>query len=274
MMGFAAIGLYLIYLAYRYNIMFVLHTTIDTRGRAYARALQHTTVGIYIALVCNIGLFAVAQAPGPTVLTAIYLIGSILFHVSFRSAIGPLIDTLPKSLEVEEEHLLALEKASGATSLGHEPETHGAGHKNGTNGTNGAQSIDDEKKNGLHDPAVLDHGALSLPAPHKKPNFLTKWLHPEKYTDYQTLRRMVPRNFAEIVYDQQTERDAYYNPSVAAQVPMLWVPRDSMGVSRQEVAHSNGVVPMSDECAGFDDKGKVTWDQDSRPPIWEEKIYY
>ena len=196
-----------------------------------------------------IGLFGIAQAPGPAVLMAICLVASILFHVSLNGAVGPLLNTLPKSLEVEEEHLLALE--------------------NGTREVGKMDSADG--KDGL---VSTTSGSTSLPPPHKKPNILTKWLHPERYSDYQTLRRLVPRDFAEINYSPEVESSAYHNPAVKSPPPLLWIPRDSMGISRQEVAHTSKVISITDEGATFDDKGKIFWDTETNPPIYEEKIYY
>lgn len=179
----------------------------------------------------------------------IFLIASILFHTSLNSAVAPLLDTLPKSLEVEEQSLLALEDG-------------GADYKgNGTQGTAATS------------PATAK-GGIGHETPRKKPNFLAKWLSPHKYTDYYTLRRLVPKNFADIGYSEEVERNAFYNPAVASKAPLLWIPKDPMGVSRQEVLHTSRVIPITDEGAGFSEKGAVVWNEDERPPIFEEKVYY
>ncbi|KAL9004971.1 MAG: hypothetical protein Q9188_002219 [Gyalolechia gomerana] len=251
-LGFATIGLYLIYLAYRYNLLFVVNSSVDTKGLVYPRALQQTTTGAYLAIICLIGLFGIKQAPGPIVLMVVFLIFIILFHVSLNSALEPLLKYLPKSLEAEEESLLAAEESSSAP--------------NSMDKGNGFAAV-----NSTDSSPTQDLG----PAPHKKPNFITKFLRPDLYTDYHTLRRLVPRGFADISYDPVVERDAYYHPSISSQTPLLWVPRDVGGVSRQECRHSGRVIPMTDEGAGFDEKGKLVWDQETaRPPIWQEKIYY
>ncbi len=176
--------------------------------------------------------------------------------MSLNTALDPLLKYLPKSLEAEEQSLLAAEDGVAAP--------HNGGTEKGSHGTSlGINSSTDSPRKDLG------------PAPHKKPNFITKFLRPDLYTDYHTLRRLVPRGFVDIVYDPVTERDAYYHPSISSPTPLLWVPRDSMGVSRQECYHSGKVIPMSDEGAGFDEKGKLTWDYETaRPPIWQEKIYY
>ncbi|KAL8749770.1 MAG: hypothetical protein Q9199_007489 [Rusavskia elegans] len=255
-LGFATIGLYLIYLAYRYNLLFVFNSHVDTKGLVYPRALQQTTTGAYLAIVCLIGLFGIKAAPGPIILMVVFLIFVVLFHISLNTALEPLLKYLPKSLEAEEQSLLAAEDGRMAPhSSGTEKSSHVA--------SNGMTSSTDSPRKDLG------------PAPHKKPNFITKFLRPDLYTDYHTLRRLVPRGFADIVYDPVTERDAYYHPSISSQTPLLWIPRDSMGVSRQECHHSGRVIPISDEGAGFDEKGKLTWDSETaRPPIWQEKVYY
>ena len=245
------------YIAFRYNLIFVFNANIDTKGLVYPRALQHLTVGIYIGVICMIGLFGINQAPGPTVLMAIFLVASILFHISLSNAVSPLLNSIPKSLEVEEEHLMALENSTQV------------------NGGSADAEVDEKTGNVVSTSnGASSGGATALPAPHKKPNFITKFLHPEIYSDYQTMRRLVPRDFANISYAQEVERDAYYNPAVSSSAPLLWIPRDAMGISRQEVAHTNQVIPMTDDGATIDDKGKIVWDPDTRPPIFEEKIYY
>lgn len=170
--GFATIGLFLFWLAYRYNLLFVYAPNIDTQGLIYPRALKQVTTGIYLMEVCMIGLSALAGAYGPLVLWIIWLIFSVLFHVSLLGAIDPLLYYLPKSLEAEEEALLALDSLEGGTVAGSN------GEKNG-----------DTAKEGI-----------VAPAPHKKPGMFAKWLKPHVYCDYATMRRLVPTDFAEIIY--------------------------------------------------------------------------
>lgn len=248
LLGFATIGLYLFYLAYRYNILFVTDSPIDTKGLIYPRALQHLMTGVYLSQVCMIGLFGIATSPGPLVLMVIFLIFTILFHMSMNSALGPLLYNLPKSLEAEEESLMA-QVEEGAHD--------------------GTAASPNEK--------VDSNGLATVPPPHKKPNFITKFFAPHIYTDYATLRRLVPHDLldANNLYSPETEQHAYYPPSVTARVPLIWIPRDEGGVSAQEVAHTNKFLPITDEGASIDEKNKLVWDAEgTRPPIWEDKTYY
>ena len=212
-------------------------------------------------MFCLIGLFAIRTAIGPLILMIIYAVFVILFHISMNSAIDPLLYALPKSLQAEEESLLALEDGN----------TNGGNHMPTDKKDAHVTALDKETSNDANSP----NGTHLGPAPHKQPNALIKFLSPHKYTDYHTLRRLVPRGFAEIAYDPVVERDAFFHPAIASPTPVLWIPRDPMGISRQECHHSSKVIPMTDEAASFDDKGTMDWDHESaRPPIYQEKIYY
>jgi calcium permeable stress-gated cation channel len=250
MLGFATIGMLLFYLAWRYNVFFVTDTTIDTRGLIYPRALKQLMTGIYLAEICMIGLFGASVAPGPLVLMVAFLVFTVLFHISLNSAIDPLLYNLPQTLLAEEEHrALDIEAAT----------------RNGTNGSNGA---DDKKA------ALTQSDAPGAP---KKANVLTRFLKPWTYADYDTQRALVPHDFVDFqnLYPGDTEQMAYYPPSATSSAPLLWIPRDRAGVSRQEIAHTSKVIPITDEGAELNEKGKISWDSEgTRPPVWEEKIIY
>ncbi|TKA82472.1 hypothetical protein B0A55_02173 [Friedmanniomyces simplex] len=254
-LGFAAIGLYLFYFAYRYNLLFVSNAQVDTKGRVYPRALQQVFVGLYIAEACLIGLFAIGVAKsvgalGPLILMILMLVFTALYQVSLNAALTPLIDFLPKTIDAEERRLLAAE--TGAN--GHDHDHDGVPNKEG------------------HFAAVNGDGLG--PAPHKKPNLVSKWLRPDIYQDYETMRRMVPKDIG-IHYTAEEEQNAFFNPAITTATPLLWIPRDSVGISRQEVRDTRAVIPMTDDGAFLDDKGKIVWDsQDGRPPIYEEVPYY
>ena len=86
MMGFASVGLFLFYFAYRYNLLFVNTSMIDTKGLVYAKALKHTLVGCYLAVICLIGLFGVSAGgtgKGPLVMMIILLVFMVSTDNSF-----------------------------------------------------------------------------------------------------------------------------------------------------------------------------------------------
>lgn len=177
----------------------------------------------------------------------ILLVFTILYNIALNSALAPLLSFLPKSLDAEERALLAEDR--DATNGNEKYALHGE--------TNGHSAADDLG-----------------PAPHKKPNMFTKWLRPDIYTDYQTLRRLVPKDLV-VQYPASAEDEAYFNPSVTDTTPLLWIPRDPLGISRHEVADTSEVIPITDEGAYLDEKNKVVWDaQDGKPPIYEDPVHY
>ncbi|EAU31909.1 conserved hypothetical protein [Aspergillus terreus NIH2624] len=268
-LAFASIGLYLFYFAYRYNMLYVSNADIDTQGKVYMRALQHITVGCYLLMVCLIGLFAIGTASnrialGPLILMIIFLVFIILYHVSLNQAIEPLINYLPKNLEAEEEALLAREKTEQSQSYGEQSDS--------------GMASTAAKTDGAHDSSVgnIDSAEKGLTGQAEpKSNFLIKYLRPDKYSSYEHLRRLVPAASEAVSYPPEVERDAYFHPAITSQPPLLWIPRDEMGISRQEVAHSMRVIPITDEDAWLDEKNHIHWDMDKGvPPIYEEKVPY
>lgn len=262
-LGFATIGLSLYYIAYRYNLLFVGTSAVDTKGLSYAKALNHTLVGCYLGVICLIGLTAIQAAAPALVLSIILLVIMILYHISLKSAIDPLLYYLPRSLEAEEAALLANYDS---------PAIH-----DGANGRNALGDAADRIDRKSDDQAVNEKSVNGADnAGHTKVSLWKKWLRPDIYCNYDAMRKLVPHDFADIYYSPEQERDAYQHPSVTDTVPLLWVPRDEMGVSRQECAHTNKVTPMTDEGAYFDEKGKIVWNRESdeRPPIYEETVYY
>lgn len=250
-------------------MLYVSNANIDTQGKAYARALQHITVGCYLLVVCLIGLFAIGTAAnrvalGPMILMIIFLVFMILYHISLQNALSPLINYLPKNLEAEEQSLLPSEPIKNGDSVSENPD--------------GIAAIEAGKNENGNFPDVdaAEKGLTTAPATsEKKPNLILKWFRPDKYDGYWQLRRLVPEAQETVQYPPEVERDAYFHPAITSQPPLLWIPRDNLGVSKQEVKHSARVIPITDEDAWLDDKNKIHWDVDKGvPPIFEEKIYY
>src|SRR3954454_11784248 len=117
MLAWATIAMALFYLAWRYNVFFVTDTSIDTRGLIYPRAIKQLFTGLYLAEVCMIGLFGASVAPGPLVLMVVFLIFTVLFHISLNSALDPLLYNLPMTLLAEEETRL-LDSETGLARAG------------------------------------------------------------------------------------------------------------------------------------------------------------
>lgn len=252
-LGWATLAMALFYFAWRYNVLFVTDTQIDTRGLIYPRAIKQLFTGIYLSEICLIGLFAVSAVPGPLVLMVVFLIFTVLFHISLNTALNPLLYNLPQSLLAEEESLRTSSNTAAA-----------------------AQAGPSGSSNGVNDKAVEVPAAIHA-ANGKKPGMLAKFLKPWLYADYHTLRALVPHDAIDYnnLYSDEVSHDAYYPPTVTSSTPLLWIPADPAGVSKQEIAHTSKVIPITDEGCELDEKGNLVWDRETtRPPVWEEKIVY
>jgi hypothetical protein len=106
-LGVAAIGLFLIYISYRWNLLYVYSSELDTRGLHYPRALTQTLTGVYLAEICLVGLFGVQGGYGPMVMTFGLLLVTTLINMSLNDALGPLIFNLPRTVAAEEALRLA-----------------------------------------------------------------------------------------------------------------------------------------------------------------------
>lgn len=102
-LGFAALGIWFTYFVWKYNLTYVFGSQMDSKGLFYPRALQHLTIGLYLAELCLVGLFGLNTAYGPMALEALFLVFTGLVHMSLRDAIAPLLQNLPQTLQLEEE---------------------------------------------------------------------------------------------------------------------------------------------------------------------------
>jgi hypothetical protein len=258
--GLSAVGLFLFYFAYRYNILYVYSTGPDTKGKLYPRALQQLFVGLYIAEICIIGLLAVSIKKGPKGATApfafmiILLIITGLYHVSLNAAIAPLMDYLPKTLDAEER------KAADIAAGQYRTENNGVQENNGVHQSEGG---------GKEAEMAKVTSTLSAPPQHPKANMLTKFLKPHIYNDYATMRALMPFEVqAEEEIDPMIARDAYLAPSVWNELPRLIVPRDPAGISGIEVTNSGLVVAITDAGATLDEKNKIVLDEDKMSELY------
>lgn len=263
MLFWSTLGIGCFYLAYRYNILFMTDTHIDTRGLMYPRALKQLSVGIYLAEICLIGMFAVSRAIGPVVITVVLLVVTIIVHITWAKALDPLLYNLPRTLQTEEETLLNQElEASRNAEMG------GPLNEEVSDGQESRKKTAGLKK-------IIPGGEDNIVE--RPGNMFTRFLKPWAYADYHTLRKQVPRDFVNVdqMYSQQVEEDAYFPPSVTSRTPLLWIPEDAAGVSKDEIALTSKVIGITDEGASLDDKNKLVWDAEgARPPIWDEKVYY
>ncbi|KAG5945925.1 hypothetical protein E4U53_006657 [Claviceps sorghi] len=100
---FAAGGMFVTQIVWKYNLMYVLDSDMDSKGLFYPRALIHLTIGLYLAEICLIGLLALKSAYAPLALMVLFFIFTGLVHFSLSDAIAPLLLNLPQTLPLEGE---------------------------------------------------------------------------------------------------------------------------------------------------------------------------
>ncbi|KAH3909785.1 hypothetical protein HBI56_131550 [Parastagonospora nodorum] len=259
MLGFAVIGFSLIYVAFRYNFLYVYESNIETKGAAYQKAMKHILVGCYLSELCLIGLFAIStakniQAVGPLIIMCILLLITIIFSV-----------TLSKALAHEEARLAYTD-----------PSPLNGHHENGLNGVDGTNG---EKVAAAQSGNSFQHA----PKPSRIPLFLRKLINPER-NSMNTLSASLDQFYhhPQEPLPVEIQKRAFFNPSVTSPTPVIWIVRDDMGISEREIRDTKKMVPgleITDEQAIFNEKGKVYWkgvdDGHSREaPVFEERIVY
>ncbi|CAK7567574.1 MAG: hypothetical protein SEPTF4163_005540 [Sporothrix epigloea] len=343
-LAFACVGMCVIYHVYKYNLVYAYDADRDSKGLHYPRALLHLMIGLYMAEVCLIGLFSIQSAIGPVILMVIFLVFTLLVHISLSDAVSPLLYSLPRTLALEDQDLAAgrndlrrkaereaAEAATGGSNsgsgglnadyynteegYGEEADSDDELHAGpvATRGIDGAGDlfgmvkdwgreafrsrvktevkavkkdlmsfrissyvpwIKSEDESSAGNSAVCQIGSDGQPtALESKPNFFVRWLHPELYEDYTYLRTMLSPADEDkpLVYPDDYTRRGYWPPEMWKPIPTLWIPRDDAYVSRQEVAHTRKVLPITDRGAWLTPKGKVVADLDKAPFL--EPIY-
>ncbi|GAB7355665.1 hypothetical protein MBLNU459_g6375t2 [Dothideomycetes sp. NU459] len=257
LLGFATIGFGLLYLAYRYQLFYVIgNHSIDMKGRAYARALQQLTVGVYLAEFCLVGLFAIgisksAASTGPLILMIIFTVATIVYHVIMRKTLGPLID-------------------------GYElvPGTEGQSVP-----TKKLSMADTEDGNGPGKDHTTHNATEAAPVGGIRGKLLRFFFHTQLAYKYFYPKKELAPHFGESIrgYSEQEYDEAYLPPAIIKQVQTIWIARDEYGLSRQEVAGCEQFnIPASDAEATLDEKAKVQWNRDRirEAPVYEEEVYY
>jgi hypothetical protein len=263
-LGFATVGIGMLYLAYRYNMLYVYNTQTDTKGAFYARALEQLMVGVYLAEFCLLGLFGIGigsalSAIGPTVILVVLIALTIVFHIIVKMKLKPLITTLP----LEEVSASEQESGSKYSEQGLVSDIPSAGgNKHSQHGTTGGLTTD------------LNH--------QEKEPFYKKIFTPRQPTTGQISASLAP-HFRHPVpaYTKQEVMEAYLHPALNQQEPVVWLARDHAGVARKECEQlSQDIgkygVEVTDRGAEMNEKGKVEWVDESvtDAPLWERKIVY
>ncbi|GAW13764.1 hypothetical protein ANO14919_031530 [Xylariales sp. No.14919] len=243
-LGFAAAGLSLYYFSYRYNLFYVMQPKIDTKGQAYTLALRQLLTGVYIAELVLIGLFGLRKAKGPVVMAVMLLIVTILYSVLMNRYLSPLEKLLPTDLASSAERddettplLSSMEEGRGARSIAED--------------------------------SVKCTARFSNPRAFTSDNFMKSWVRGEK--DYDMEDHEVPE------YTEKELERAYLHPALTSPTPLIWMARDAVGASKNEVQETEECgLKASDEGAWLDGSRIVRWDVGDfeKVPVWKKVVKY
>ncbi|KAI5293819.1 hypothetical protein KEM56_005963 [Ascosphaera pollenicola] len=92
----------------------------------------------------------------------------------------------------------------------------------------------------------------------KSDNFLIRWIRPDIFLNYSHAKQLIPATY-NIEPEIQDNKHAYEQPFISAKMPTLWIPKDPMGWSTQEIKENSSFVTMSDENSGFTEKGNIVY---------------
>lgn len=309
-------------IVYRYNVIYVLDSEMDSKGLFYPRAMLQLIIGLYMAEICLVGLFALNLAFGPMLLMLIFLVFTGLVHYSLNEAIEPLLHNLPQTLtleeEVQEQEKLAHERRQAATQSNLDDGGGAASSYYDTEQAFGEQEEeypDDDDEEVDHEPTPNIRGVEGVSGvksaitewikssaktkietevertgisrllakvnilgsggkPGEPPSLLRRWLHPEIYEDFLALRSMIALDGTpDVGYPHEDALHNYWPPELWLPKPTLWIPRDDARVSRQEVAHTRKVTPITDTGVELDEKGRLVVDFDAAPFNRQRWVY-
>ncbi|QSZ31910.1 hypothetical protein DSL72_001479 [Monilinia vaccinii-corymbosi] len=301
-LGFATIGFGFMYLAVRYNMFFVLSNTVDTKGLAYAKALQQLMVGVYISELCLIGLFAIKITIGPLVLVSVLLFFTATYHGVMRHALKPLITYIPES--TDGDHQVALfnspandtydsPNSSDIPPTESDDRVEKPGYRVTGTDDDETKSNDipptesdnriekpDSRVTGADDDAtessntpqtepepgnrVVDpEDRVAETEPSPEYRWFTKLFDPRKFKSHARAQDIVPRSQDAPIYEEVVHSKAYLNPAMMSRLRTLWIVRDDMKISQREIEDTADFLQMSNSLATFNEVGDIRWDQES-----------
>jgi hypothetical protein len=257
---------------------YVFTTDIDTKGACYAKAMQQLMVGVYLAELCLLGLFAInigssTVAVGPVVLQAILIVATIVFHIAMSRKLAPLVTTLPLNLlqeaEARRKHTVGKTVSNEGTARADSDDMHpGYADKQEliTSGPDGTGLVSGAAANFSADyrtKAESHDIANDAPRPQKRSLFQRLFV-PQSQSATELSASLNPR-FREPVqpYDVQDGRKAYLHPAIV-----------EVGDLKEKLAEYG--VDVTDEGAIVNQKGKVEWVEESarQAPLWEGRVLY
>ncbi len=245
-LGFAGVGIYFYYLAYRHQMLYTVQTKVDTKGEAYKRALKQMPTGLYLAELSLIGLFGVRKATVQTVLMILFFIATAILNLVLDRVLGPLEIFLGVDIWQEQEPLLAVE--------------------------DGVPQDDEAARHASSHARRLGLKRLPDPLPRYLSDFFDSIISDARDEAESLLSDSSAREEDIASLKEDDVKKAYNSPAMTSKTPKLWIPKDGLGVSRQEIDENQAAgIVTTDEGAEIDENGRLHWDHRfENVPIWSK----
>jgi calcium permeable stress-gated cation channel len=303
---FAIITFTLLWIANRYNMLYVSRFKLDTGGLLYPRAINQTFTGLYVMELCMVGLFFLvrdeknnAACIPQAIIMIIVGILTALYQVLLNMSFGPLFRHLPITFEDEavlrdevferaqarrlglvddEDDVADLPQHDGGIEMSKLSTTskfakfnpvnvvQGAGSWAAKSGRKIRQNTFGRGSGNDADQAASHHSHL-----HRK----------RKHRDIEAQKKIADALYGgyndEIEDLTPDERDilvkhAFQHYALRARRPTVWIPRDDIGVSDDEVKRTREFagnnIWISNVGAALDGKSRVVYGRN--PPDFSE----
>ncbi|KAL2141895.1 hypothetical protein VTI28DRAFT_1828 [Corynascus sepedonium] len=325
---FAIITFSLLWVAHRYNMLYVTRFKTDTGGVLYPRAINQTFTGLYVMELCLIGLFFLAEDETGTnvcfpqgIIMVVALILTILYQYLLNSSFGPLFRYLPITFEDEavlrdEAFQRAQARRLGLEAADHHHHDDEASSLNrpGTSDSTRHDTDDIELEkmaagrghNGSGRHPTRASTALGRFGPVKGIQHASTWAArggkqiraatfgkaeeslrtAAQYRDERRRRDLEAQRamgdalfggYCDVIEDlTPAERDvlvrkAFQHSALRARRPIVWIPRDDIGVSDDEIRRTNefsGWISITNEGTALDSRVRVLYGRN--PPDFSE----
>jgi hypothetical protein len=308
---FAIITFSLFWVAQRYSMLYVTRFVNDTGGILYPRAINQTFTGLYVMELCLTGLFFIVrdeQGNGPCKAHGITMIVTIaltlLYQILLNRSFGPLLQYLPVTFE--DEAVLRDEAFQRAQDqrlgLLHDDESEESDRDDNGEASkaqdDGATESSKPRRKHHHRPkfatlnpvktiggwAKKEHAKSKLTFPLGKAQNTVKtaaeYRRRQRLKDVEAQRAIGEALFGgyhdEIEDLTPEERNmlvklAFQHYALRARRPTVWVPRDDIGVSDDEIRRTrefSDFIWISNEGTALDHKVRVVYGRN--PPDFSE----
>ncbi|PKX88197.1 DUF221-domain-containing protein [Aspergillus novofumigatus IBT 16806] len=265
----------LFWFVYRYNTLYVTKFRFDTGGLLFPRAINQLFTGLYVMELSLIGLFFLVRdvdgnvaCEGQAICMIVVLILTIGYQILLNEAFSPLIRYLPITLEDDAAHEIELKnieansgrRASTQTGTLHNSRHHSWADRSsktrskyfGTHSSGSVPTLQRVREKITHDAEAQG------PPTGKIGHALFAGIHDE-------LEDLTPDE-----RDQLTQR-AFQHDALRAKRPVIWIPRDDLGVSDDEIYRTQRFskhIWISNEYQALDGKCRTIFSRS--PPDFSE----